>query len=92
MNYTIENDILTIIQAPESQKPNTTHPLTYALEIMNSIQAEIVEHTKDFNIPAILEAVERLELYRPMFENCSTRLQEIAIEEREARRLLEENN
>ncbi len=85
MNYTIENDTLTIIQDIGSQKTNTTHELGYGVQIMETIRNEIKEYTDTFQLDRIPEALERLEEYRPMYEACKARLHEIEIEQRDAR-------
>lgn len=90
MNYTIENDTLTIIQDIGSQKPNTTHELVYGVQIMETIRNEIREYIDTFQLDRIPEALERLEEYRPMYEACKTRLHEIEIEERDAQLLAEQ--
>lgn len=84
MNYSIENDTLTIIQNIGSQKPNTTHELAHGIQIMESIRNEINEYTDTFQIDRIPEALERLEEYRPMYEACKARLHEIEIAQRDA--------
>jgi hypothetical protein len=90
MNFTIENDTLTIIQPLGSQKPNTTHELGYAISIMESIKNEIREYTDKFELDKIPEVLERLHAYRPMYEACRDRLHEIEIEERDAELLAQE--
>lgn len=87
MNYTIENDVLTIIQPEDSQKPNTTHELGYGVQLMETIRREIAEYTSKFEFTKIIEALQRLELYKPMYEACQTRIAELDLEKREEERL-----
>lgn len=87
MNYTFQNDTITIIQDSESQKPNKTYELGEIVALVDSIRREVVEYTNIFDTGLVLDALNRLNDYKEMYEVASTRLAELEIERREQERI-----